>query len=593
MTERLDAQTEAWPLRPWLMAAICAVAGLIFHWLTDYRFPATVPVEQQAAATFVAIAAVAFVITVERPRWLWSLMFAVGWGLVIALVGWFTASYNAHPTIFEWPYLSGLFAVLIAAPLFQTVRDEGAWRFPYERLHNHAWMDAVIGAASLFFTGIAFLLAWLIAGLFDLIGIDLLKDLLQKQWFSWLVAGFSFGAAVGLLRERDALLTTLQRLVMVVFSVLAPVLAAALILFLASLPFTGIEKLWNSDIPATSLLLVAGAGGILLANAVIGNGKSERSQNSVLQWSALALVLTVLPLAILAALSIGQRIGQYGWTPERIWGVIAVAVAIAYGAAGWWAAYKGRRDFDDLLRPLQTKLAIGLCGLALLLALPILDFGAISARSQLARLSDGYVVPAEFDWNAMAFDFGPAGRHALKRLAASGTTDQRARAAAALNAETRSGLTEDVLTAGPPPSELVVMPRDASVPSDLRARLLGGPGIDRPFCSSGGACKVYPQPGGTTYIVFMDSCANLPPERRSDPKAQCTRSPGVFEMRDGKWEDVSVHTFKRPGDALDPSQVAGSLQRETEALERGDVRIVTVTKRQIMVGGKKAGNDFE
>ena len=440
MTERLDAQTEAWPLRPWLMAAICAVAGLIFHLLTDYRFPATVPVERQAAATFVAIATVAFVITVERPRWLWSLMFACGWGLVIALVGWFTASYNANPTIFEWPYLSGLFAVLIAAPLFQTVRDEGAWRFPYERLHNHAWMDAVIGAASLFFTGIAFLLAWLIAGLFDLIGIDLLKDLLQKQWFSWMVAGFSFGAAVGMLRERDALLTTLQRLVMVVFSVLAPVLAAALILFLASLPFTGLEKLWNSDIPATPLLLVAGAGGILLANAVIGNGKSERSANSVLQWSALALVLTVLPLAILAALSIGQRIGQYGWTPERIWGVIAVAVAIAYGATGWWAAYKGRRDFDDLLRPLQTKLAIGLCGLALLLALPILDFGAISARSQLARLESGQVKAEEFDWTAMAFDFGKAGRKHLGEIEKSGPAGQRELAKAALNSENRHSL---------------------------------------------------------------------------------------------------------------------------------------------------------
>ena len=67
-----------------------------------------------------------------------------------------------------------------------------------------------------FFTGITFLLAWLIAGLFDLIGIDLLKDLLRKSWFNWMLAGFAFGAAVGLLRERDRLVGTLQRLVMVV-----------------------------------------------------------------------------------------------------------------------------------------------------------------------------------------------------------------------------------------------------------------------------------------------------------------------------------------------------------------------------------------
>ena len=70
--------------------------------------------------------------------------------------------------------------MLIAAPLFQTIRDEGRLALPYARLHRHAWTDAVIGAASLAFTGITFLLAWLIATLFDVIGIDAIKDLLQE-----------------------------------------------------------------------------------------------------------------------------------------------------------------------------------------------------------------------------------------------------------------------------------------------------------------------------------------------------------------------------------------------------------------------------
>ena len=159
MTLRQDVDTDSWPLRPWIMAAICAVGGLIFDFLTDHHYPDGVPALRQAAATFVAIATVSFVLTVEQRRWVWSLAFAAGWGVVVALVGWFTAGYNSNPTIFEWPFLSGLFAVLLAAPLFQTVRDEGAWRFPYAKLHSHAWTDAVIGAAALAFTGISFLLA--------------------------------------------------------------------------------------------------------------------------------------------------------------------------------------------------------------------------------------------------------------------------------------------------------------------------------------------------------------------------------------------------------------------------------------------------
>ena len=103
--------------------------------------------------------------------------------------------------------------------------------------------------------------------------------------------------------------------------------------------------------------------------------------------------------------------------------------------AAWWAVFKGRKDFDDPLRPLQTKLAIGLCGLALFLALPILDFGAISARSQLARLESGKVKAEEFDWTAMAFDFGPKGASGWPRSRKPGRPISASCAKAALASE--------------------------------------------------------------------------------------------------------------------------------------------------------------
>ena len=437
MNQRQDETNVGWPLRPWIMAAICAIAGLLFHLLTDHRYVDPLDTWRQAGATFVVIATVGFVLTVEPRRWLWSLYFVLGWGIVIASVGWFTAGYNRNPTIFEWPFLSGIFAVLLAAPLFQTMRDEGARTLPYRRLHGHAWTDAVIGAASLVFVGISFALAWLIAGLFNLIGIKAIEKLLKEDWFGWMLAGFAFGAAVGLLRERDALVETLQRLVMVVLSVLAPVLAVALIAFLASVPFTGLDELWDSVVPATPLMLVAAAGAILLANAVFGDGEEDKPANRALRYAAPALVLTVLPLAIIAAISLGQRIGQYGWTPERIWGVFAVGVAIVYGVAGWWSVAKRRANFDDLLRPMQVRMALGLCALALFLALPILDFGSISARSQLARLESKSVTADEFDWAAMAFDFGPSGRARLEQVARSEAADQRTLAGTALKSKER------------------------------------------------------------------------------------------------------------------------------------------------------------
>ena len=565
MTMRQDETTEVWPLRPWIMAAICATAGLLFHLLTDHVYGEAVDRWRQAGATFVAIAALSFILTVEQRRWLWSLYFAIGWGAVIALVGWFTASYNQYPTIFERPFLSGVFAVLLAAPLFQTLRDEGAWNFPYPRLHSHAWTDAVIGAASLAFVGIAFLLAWLIAGLFDLIGIKLIKDLLRKDWFEWMLAGFAFGAALGLLRERDALVATLQRLVTVVLGVLAPVLAVSLVAFLVSVPFTGLGKLWDSVVPATPLMLVAGAGAILLANAVIGDGVDDKATNRVLRLAAPALVLTVLPLAIIAAVSLGQRIGQYGWTPERIWGVVAVGVAVVYGLAGWWAVVRGRVDFDDVLRPLQTRMAIAVCGVALLLALPILDFGAISASSQMDRLANGKVKPSEFDWKAMAFDFGPAGRKRLSEVKRGGSPELRMQAIGALAAKDRYQVEEQMLrseSAAKLSTHLRVIPQGTVLSPAMRTAL-----AESLFCRTG-------------------PCIAVPLDDRRALVAGSGGDQRPIEV----WTLILDDQGKRV-----PNDVSATPRRASVGpnLATATIEVRKVERRQLYIDGKPVGAEFE
>lgn len=444
LSNRLDDSDAPWPLRPWIMAAICALAGLAFHLTIDWRYAPDHDPGRNALAAFITVSTLVFVLGVELRRWQWALGFALVWGAVIALIVWTSAGYNSAPSPFELPFWSGLLAVLIATPLFQTRRDVAPdwrfwklWQMPYERLHSHAWADAVIGAAGLAFTGLTFLLVLLIGSMFKLIGINLVMELFETGWFPWMLAGAAFGGAVGLLRERDKLVATLQKLVMIVLAVLAPVLAVAVVLFLLSLTGTGLKPLWESGFSTAALMMAAAAFAVLLANAVIGNGREERSGNRVLHGAAAVLVVAVLPLAIIAFYSMHLRVIQYGWTPERLWGAIAAMVALAYGAAGLWAVAKGRLDFDDILRPLQQKLAIGLMLVALFLALPIMDFGAISTRDQIARLNNGTTKVDKFDWAAMAFDFGPDGRAALAALAKSPQKARADAAKAALEAKNR------------------------------------------------------------------------------------------------------------------------------------------------------------
>jgi hypothetical protein len=568
---RADSRDEPWPMRPWIMAAICAVAGVVFYLLGEEIFDNRGGDPQLVGATFTAVATIAFVLTVERRRWWWSLLFAVAWGVIIGLVGLTTRSYNQSSTIFEWPFLAGIFAVLLAAPLFQAARDDGGWRFQPGRVHNHAWTDAVIGAASIVFTGISWGLAWLIAGLFDIIGVKLLSDLLGEGLFACGLLGFAFGAANGILRERDALVGTLQRLVMVVLSVLAPVLAFALVLFLSSLPITGLSGLWNGWVSAAALTLLAGAGAYLLLNAAIGLGDDDRQVNIILRWAALVLALVVLPLAALAAAALLLRVGQYGWTPERIWGVIVAIMAMAYGAAGWWAVFRGRLEFAPHIRTLQTRLALAVCALALILALPIIDFGAISARDQLARLQSGAVTADKFDWTAMAFDFGPAGRAALTAIARSGPITQRASARTVLAAKNRYDMPADVgqvADARPLEQRMKVQPAPQAVPPQLTA-----------FIADAGMCRL-----GSCVVQWLgpDHVAVLGKRSRAGFE-DVVQVEFLQRGSGGEW------TYGSPETAL----AGGTAGSSSADLSTALVEVRTVPRRQIYIDGQPQGIVFE
>jgi hypothetical protein len=572
MSARLDANDAPWPLRPWIMAAICAAAGLAFHLLVDHPYEEALAHGRSALATAVAVATITFVLGVELRRWHWALGFAALWGAVMGLIAWQAAGYNIQSSPIEWPFWSGLLAVLVATPLFQTRRDVAPdarfwklWQMPYERLHSHAWTDAVIGAASLAFVGVTFLLIVLIGQMFHLIGIDLIQDLLNDEWFGWMLAGAAFGGAVGLLRERDKLVSTLQRLVMIVLAVLAPVLAVALVLFLLSLVGTGLQKLWDSGFSTAGLMMAAGAFAVLLANAVIGNGADDRATNPLLRWAAPVLVVAVLPLAAIAYYSMHLRIGQYGWTPERIWGVIAAIIALAYGLAGLWAVVKGRRDFDDWLRPLQQKLAIGLALLALFLALPIVDFGAISTRDQLARLNAGTIPAEKFDWAAMAFDFGPKGRAALKDMAGSPQKARADAAKAALQAKNRWDLTgpRGPVLLKPFAERLRILPEGRSLSAEAIERISSSY-----MCSRAKACVA---------VWLADDRIGV--FGQNDP-GEPLQFDFVTQNSDGRWVQGDKARDPRPA-------------RVGTDLAKAKVEVETVQQRRILIDGVPESGVFE
>ncbi|WP_137862217.1 MULTISPECIES: DUF4153 domain-containing protein [unclassified Sphingomonas] len=579
------AEPEGWAVRPWLLAVLGLATGVAAQLILGDSnfFRGDMTVLQAAMLMGVTLFAAMIGFTIERRLWWASIAFGAAIGVAAGFVTWWNGAPGGWSASEGWRTISLLLAVAIAAPLFQAARDQGAPRTPYAAVHDYAWQNVVLWFACWLFVAIVWIMAWLLASLFQLIKIELLHELLMKNWFVRALIGLAFGSALGLLREHDAVVRLLQRVVATVLAVLAPVLAIGLGLFLLALPFTGLRALWDATQATTPLLLSCAVGGLILANAVIGNRVEEERRNPLLRFGAMALGAVILPLAVLAAVATGLRVGQYGYTPERLWAIVFVGIALLYGLAYLGALILGRLQWTVRVRPANLTLAFLLCGLGLVLATPLISFNRISTDDQLARLESGKIGADKFDWKALAFDFGKPGRDALDRLRKAKDPAIRAPAEKASKAETRWELeTQADPRSGPHASVLEnarVLPAGASVPQGL-IDLLG----TKYQCRQGNLCTILVA-GPSEALVFGDSCYAhmLDKQGKGVPGVIGCEGGDHFVLLDGGWTERSRA----------PVPSAAESERIAAGYPAGGIEIRPVARKQVFIGGVPVGAPFE
>ncbi|MEZ5680329.1 MAG: DUF4153 domain-containing protein [Erythrobacter sp.] len=436
MNEETTVHDGDWPLRPWLLATMLGLGGLAV-WLASGGFKNDPEPWRAALMALAFFGTITAGLTLERGAWLRAAVFSALVGVVMAGIAWRVARDAGHYDAAGFWLASGIVSTLLAVPLFQAGFHRLRWKTSYFETHYHVWTDAITGGGALAFTGLAWLVAALLSELFHLIKIDLLRDLLDEGWFGWTFSGVAFGAALGTLRNQVRIIGTLQNVVLLVLSLLAVPVAVGVVLFLLAVSLSGLDVLWEATRNATPVLLAIATGSFVLVNAVLRDSDEAASGSRIMRAAAFVLALGILPLAIMAAISMGTRIAEYGLSPERIWALVAIMVAVAYGVAYLVAAIRSRRHGWDTQRQANLHLAVATCVLAFLLAMPILDFGAISTSNQVGRLAAGKVKVEDFDFDALRWDFGESGRKALARLANSDDAETARLAKEAQDRESR------------------------------------------------------------------------------------------------------------------------------------------------------------
>lgn len=425
--------------------ALCLLSGADAEIPT---WPATVPALFQPLAllcTFLPpLAMLALPRLPRRAAFAWLAAAA----LATAAVGLHAATRGTVP---HWPSESSVWprpgvwfalgAALFAAqaltvPALRTRR----WRPAYAEVFETAIRTLLQLALTAAFVGAFWLVLFAGAALLKLVHIDFLEQLLQRRWFSYPAGTLAFAAGLLLLDVRPALIAGVRSVLLGLFSWLLPVAALVVAIFLIGLPFVSLADLWKSRMSASLLLGMAAALAAFL-NCACQNG--ETPPQGVRGLAARVAGFEILPLVGLAAWGLSVRVGQYGWSAERIAGAATMLIAAVVGA-GYLLAAPVRGSW--LKRLGATNLVAGAAFVAVVLAMltPVADPARLMVADQLARLRRGAVPPETFDYTALKFDGARWGRAALEGLA------EDAAASAAVRSGARVALAQTQRFQAPP-----------------------------------------------------------------------------------------------------------------------------------------------
>ncbi|WP_428409918.1 hypothetical protein [Hyphococcus sp.] len=375
---------------------------------------------------FTVTVAAAYLLLAEAGQFLRSAIGALLIAAAIAAPDYFIfatlsgeeANLTPFPAVF-WMATRGLAAYLMAT-LVKAAQESGVPP-AYSPVFFHGVTIPLIAGGAKLFAALALVLLFAWARLLKELDVNFFNKLFQEPWFILPFLGGIGGLSIALMRGLQSLLGALRFVLLLLARILMIITALFTITGLLVLVIKGPSVVFDLTLSPGGIMMGLALTGMLIFNGVYQNGEGGAPP----LWLRIPTIITLIGFPIYAGLAfyaLHLRIDAYGLTPNRIAAYAINALIAAYSIvciAGLVteANWRGRK-WMPLVGPLNTAMAALWVAVLILLASPLLNPWAISAKSQYAVLANGRVAAADFDFGYLRFKLGAYGEKALDKLLA-------------------------------------------------------------------------------------------------------------------------------------------------------------------------------
>ena len=374
-----------------------------------YGMPATIAITSALLLTVVSFK--------QRALWYWmALIFIV----VLAMSVWLkwqvedSDKWRQHEVFMFYGWRLLLMAML-ALPWIQYSLHVSREQARYPHFYRQLWLNALTLLIVFVANGLFWLVLLLWSEMFKLVGIPFFSTLFfDTDWFGYVAFGLITALAVVLARTQSRLVTAVQKLLTFIATGLLPLVALLALMFILTLPFTGLEAISQrvsaAGLMSTLTLL------LLLLMAIVREPQKEALPYPGALRYLIKCSLIVAPIYMLiAGWSLWVRIQQYGWTPERVYGVLVVVVLLVWSFGYLASILRRGRNPLELQGPVILGVSLLALGLLVLLSSPVIDAWRISVNSHMGLYHSGKIKPDQVSLYMLDHS-GKPGRAALEAL---------------------------------------------------------------------------------------------------------------------------------------------------------------------------------